>query len=163
MVELERLRDQAAEIGDAATSGGEKLEIAYCGLCCNECVNYKGEIADLARDLRKKLREEKFDLMASGMSKYSKEFGGYETFYETLGAMVRLRCSRRCREGGGHPGCRIKKCCVKKDYQGCWECDEAEACEKHGFLKPVHGEGNVDNLRRIRKNGLEAFMAPGGR
>lgn len=39
----------------------DKKLIAYCGLYCGDCVNYKGEIADLARDLRKKLRQEKFD------------------------------------------------------------------------------------------------------
>ncbi len=31
----------------------------FCGLNCMECFNHKGEIADLARDLRKKLREKK--------------------------------------------------------------------------------------------------------
>ena len=36
--------------------------IGYCGLYCGDCFNYKGEIADLARDLRKKLRETKFEL-----------------------------------------------------------------------------------------------------
>jgi len=35
--------------------------VAYCGLCCEDCLMRKGEIADLARDLRKKLRETKFD------------------------------------------------------------------------------------------------------
>ena len=38
--------------------------IAYCGLYCGDCLNYKGEIADLARDLRKKLREAKFAQVA---------------------------------------------------------------------------------------------------
>ena len=29
--------------------------MGFCGLCCEDCFNRKGEIADLARDLRKKL------------------------------------------------------------------------------------------------------------
>jgi len=29
--------------------------IAYCGLYCGDCFGHKGEIADLARNLRKKL------------------------------------------------------------------------------------------------------------
>lgn len=52
----------------------DKKLIAYCGLYCGDCVNYKGEIADLARDLRKKLRQEKFDRVSKGLSKYFKEF-----------------------------------------------------------------------------------------
>jgi len=62
-----------------------------------------GEIADLARDLRKKLRQEKFNRVSKGLSKYFKEFKDYEKCYVTLGAMVRLRCSRVCRDGGGPP------------------------------------------------------------
>lgn len=33
-----------------------KNPMAYCGLCCLDCFGYKGKIADLARDLRKELR-----------------------------------------------------------------------------------------------------------
>jgi len=93
----------------------DKKLIAYCGLYCGDCVNYKGEIADLARDLRKKLRQEKFDRVSKGLSKYFKEFKDYEKCYATLGAMVRLRCSRVCRDGGGPPFCKIRKCCEKKN------------------------------------------------
>ena len=52
----------------------DKNLIAYCGLYCGNCINYKGEIADLARDLRKKLREAKFTRIAQGLSKFFKEF-----------------------------------------------------------------------------------------
>lgn len=47
----------------------KESSIAYCGLNCADCFNRKGEIADMARDLRKKLREEKFDRMAPGFIK----------------------------------------------------------------------------------------------
>jgi len=35
--------------------------IAYCGLYCGDCHGYKGKIPDLARDLRKELRQAKFN------------------------------------------------------------------------------------------------------
>jgi len=41
--------------------------IGYCGLGCGDCFSYKGKIADLARDLRKKLRETKFAVIAMNM------------------------------------------------------------------------------------------------
>ena len=69
---------------------------AYCGLYCGDCFNYKGEIANLARDLRKKLREERFDRVSQGLTKYFKPFKDYEQCYQVLGAMVRLRCNRAC-------------------------------------------------------------------
>lgn len=66
----------------------DKKLVAYCGLYCGDCVNYQGEIADLARDLRKKLRQEKFDRVSKGLTKYFKEFKDYEQCYTVLGAMV---------------------------------------------------------------------------
>ncbi len=132
--------------------------VAYCGLYCGDCFNYKGEIADLARDLRKKLREAKFDKAAPGLSKYFKAFRDYGQCYEVLGAMVRLRCKRGCREGGGNPSCKIRICCRKRGLAGCWECAEFETCARFDFLKPIHGDANMKNLRKLRKEGIESFL-----
>jgi hypothetical protein len=135
----------------------EDAQIAYCGLYCGDCYNHKGEIADLARDLRKKLREEDFARISVGMSKYFKEFSNYGQCYEVLGAMVRLRCKKGCRNGGGNPACKIRSCCVKKGIGGCWECGDFEACTKMDFLKPIHGDAHVKNLKLIKKNGVIGF------
>jgi len=125
--------------------------IAYCGLSCSKCFNHKGRIADLARDLRKELREEKFEKAAEGLSKYFKQFKDYEQCYEVLGAMVRLRCKRTCRGGGGPPSCKIRKCCVSKGIEGCWDCESFETCGKLDFLKPIHGNEHIENLRGIKR------------
>lgn len=131
--------------------------MGYCGLYCGDCVNHKGEVADLARDLRKKLREEHYDRTAAGLSKYFKEFGDYDKCYNVLGAMVKMRCSKPCRIGRG-PQCTPGKCSIKKGYQGCWECGEFEACTKLKFLEPIHGDGHLKNLGVIRKKGIEGFV-----
>ncbi|MHC1605160.1 MAG: DUF3795 domain-containing protein [Candidatus Methanofastidiosia archaeon] len=136
----------------------DKNLIACCGLYCGDCINYKGEIADLARNLRKKLREAKFDKVFLGLSKYFKQFKSYEECYEVLGAMVRLRCKRACRGGGGPPSCKIRNCCQKKNIEGCWECDELEDCTKLDFLKPIHGDAHLKNLRKIKKQGTYKFL-----
>jgi len=133
--------------------------IARCGLYCGDCFNYKGEIADLARDLRKKLRESDFSVAAAGLSRYFKEFSNYEQCYQVLGAMVRLRCRRTCRSGGGPPACKMRNCCLKKGLTGCWACADFETCTKLDFLKPIHGEGVLKNLRRLRDKGVPAFLA----
>jgi len=130
--------------------------IAYCGLYCGECFSYKGKVADLARDLRKELRQAKFDKIAEGIP--FKEFQHYKECYEVLGAMVRLRCKSACRDGGGNPFCKMRKCCQKKDIEGCWQCDEFETCEDLGFLRPIHGDAHIKNLRKIKKVGLASFL-----
>ena len=132
--------------------------IAYCGLYCGDCFNHKGEIADLARDLRKKLREAKFDRAARGMSGFIKEFENYGQCYEVLGGMVRLRCKKLCREGGGPPFCKIRICCQKKNIEGCWECAEFETCDKLDFLKSVHEDAHLKNLAKLKKQGTDKFI-----
>lgn len=139
-------------------SGEDENLIAYCGLYCGDCTNYKGEVADLARDLRKKLRETKFDRTARALVPVFKEYADYDKCYNTLGAMVRMRCPRGCRNDGGNPGCKIRTCVLKKGLDGCWDCDDYESCVKFAFLKTVHGDACQKNLRRLAKNGKASFV-----
>jgi len=138
----------------------DKNLIAYCGLYCGDCPIYKGKIADLARDLRKELRGARFGKTAEALSKNSffKRFNNYPQCYEVLGAMVKLRCRKICKDGGGPPFCKIRKCCQKKGIEGCWECEEFETCEKLDFLKPGHGDAHIRNIRKISKQGTEEFL-----
>ncbi|GAI86425.1 unnamed protein product [marine sediment metagenome] len=131
---------------------------AYCGLYCGDCFNHKGEIADLARDLRKILREEKFECVSQGLSKYFKQFKDYEQCHQVLGAMARLRCNRTCRNGGGNPSCKVRLCCQRKMIAGCWECSEFEECNKLDFLKTIHRDANLKNLRKLKKVGASGFL-----
>ncbi len=132
--------------------------IAYCGLYCGQCPGYEGKIADLARDLRKELRRAKFQKVAHGLTKYFKQFKDYDQSYELLGLMVKFRCKRTCRNGGGPPFCKIRKCCVKKELEGCWECIEFETCTKLDFLNAVHDDGHIKNLRKIKRHGVSKFL-----
>jgi hypothetical protein len=79
----------------------DKNLVAYCGLYCGDCFFFKGEIADLARDLRKKLREARFNQNYQEFVKFAKEFKDYPQCYKVLGAMVKMRCKRTCQNGGG--------------------------------------------------------------
>ena len=134
--------------------------IAYCGLYCGDCHGHQQKIPDLARDLRKELRQTKYKKFADVISEnnFGKAFKGYDTCYEVLGAMVRFRCHKGCRKGGGPPFCKIRKCCEKNGYEGCWECSDFETCEKLKFLDAVHDDGHLKNLRRIKKKGTEEFI-----
>ncbi len=133
--------------------------IAYCGLYCAECPNHKGIIADLARDLRKELRTYRFDKTAEflGNISFFKEFQKYPECYEVLGAMVKMRCNRTCRNGGGNPGRKIRRCVQKKKLNGCWECSDFETCKKLDYLCDVHGTAHIKNLKIIKKKGVEEF------
>ena len=136
----------------------EKL-ISYCGLYCGDCVG-QSNIPDLARDLRKELRAKKYDKFAAELSKmnFAKVLKDYPKCYDVLGQMVKFRCKKGCRNGGGPPFCKIRKCCIKKDIKGCWECAEFEKCKKLDFLRGVHDDAHIKNLRKIKKSGTKAFV-----
>jgi hypothetical protein len=137
--------------------------IGYCGLHCGGCPLHEGRIADLARDLRKELRSMKFEKAAEALSRipFYKAFESYGSCYEVLGALVKMRCPKTCREGGGNPMCGIRKCCTARKLDGCWGCTGFETCSSLDILRPAHGIAHLDNLRTIRKKGIEAFLEGG--
>ncbi|MFC1938937.1 DUF3795 domain-containing protein [Chloroflexota bacterium] len=134
--------------------------ITYCGLYCGDCHGYQQKVPDLARDLRKELRKSKYKKFADAIStnSFGQAFQNYDKCYEVLGAMVRFRCHKGCRAGGGPPFCKIRKCCQKKNMLGCWECSEFESCDKLEFLQAVHDDGHMKNLRIISRKGTEDFV-----
>jgi len=134
--------------------------IAFCGLYCGNCHGHTGRIPDLARDLRKELRDIHYDRFASFISNYSfgKDFKNYEECYKVLGAMVKFRCRNGCRNGGGSPFCKIRKCAQKKNLDGCWECEIFQTCNKLEFLEPVHGDAHIKNLKKLSISGKKDFV-----
>jgi hypothetical protein len=54
----------------------------------------KSEIADLARDIRKKLGEAKLGRTYKGFSKFAKEFKDHPKCYEVLGAWLKCGAGR---------------------------------------------------------------------
>jgi hypothetical protein len=131
---------------------------AYCGLYCGDCAFGQGTIPDLARDLRKELRTQRFEKVAEVIPFMNAD--EYKTAYEFLGSLVKMRC-KGCKMGSRSKFCHIAQCAVKKDLQGCWECDEFSTCTKLDFLVPVHGDAHLKNLRKIKKAGVDEWVEGG--
>ena len=135
--------------------------IAYCGLYCQECPSHTGIIADLSRDLRKELRTYRYDKTAEFLAPipFFSYFKHYPEAYKVLGGLVRMRCKHMCKGGGGPPFCKMRKCCKKKEFEGCWECDDIETCKHLEFLEPSHGDAHRKNLRILKRKGVDGFLA----
>jgi hypothetical protein len=149
------------DLDDAVMSEKTQM-IAYCGLYCAECPSHLGVIADLARDLRKELRKYRYDVLAAAlpeMTSFFDYFKHYPEAYQVLGGLVRMRCKHTCKGGGGPPFCKMRKCCQKKGYEGCWECDEYKTCPHLEFLDPTHGDAHRKNLNILKRKGIEGFLA----
>ena len=46
----------------------------------------------------------------------------------------------------------------KEKSRGCWECEQFEDCDTLAWLKPVNGEVNINNIRKIRTEGIDKFI-----
>lgn len=119
----------------------DKLKsIAYCGLCCPEC--YKMKVAKAAEVLKKEL-----ELAKTKGAKFLRDLPILE---KDLDNLIKLRCQKFCRQGGGNSNCQIKRCCKERNIIGCWECLSFKKCLK---LKPQF----VENLKKIKKSGPTVF------
>jgi len=135
--------------------------IGYCALYCGNCVLRIGKVADLCGALLEKFHEIKFEKWAKGLAALSEElkaFDKYESCYEVLETWEEMRCEKPCREGGGSASCKIRICCQKKNLEGCWECEKFEDCDTLARLKPINGEVNINNIRKIRTEGIDKFI-----
>ena len=132
---------------------------AYCGLYCGDCIRYKSTYAPLARKLSDELKKAGFDRYAGVKSMHDERYRGYDEFDKYLLALVDLQCDNGCRDGGCPAlNCEILQCCQEKGFEGCWECSTFENCDKFDFLKPFHGDGPVNNLKKIRELGLDKWL-----
>jgi len=80
--------------------------IAYCGMYCGECPAYTQIMANLADDLRKELKHSKFDKIAPALAKIPafRAFKHYRKCFDLLGTMMKMKCDKLCRAGGGVSG-----------------------------------------------------------
>jgi len=132
---------------------------AYCGLYCGDCLRYRSKVMNLTRDLADELQAMRFNRYAEVKSSSVKEFKGYSTFNEVLDAISNLRCDTPCRSGGDGclQPCDIKRCVLSKNLAGCWECKEFGDCDKFQFFEVFHGNAAKENLRKIKKYGLDRW------
>ncbi|MFZ5451432.1 MAG: DUF3795 domain-containing protein [Thermodesulfobacteriota bacterium] len=137
--------------------GSDQELTAYCGLYCGDCLRFQSKVSKLATELSKELEKSHFEDYAHVKGAMVPEFLHYHKITAGLKAMSELYCGTPCRQGGDGCGkpCEIKTCVHKKGIAGCWQCDEAADCHKFNFLEPFHGKAPRENLRKIRKYGLE--------
>ena len=134
--------------------------IGYCGMYCGDCPAYTQKMADLARDLRAEFRLYRIGRMADQMAKepFFKEFKHYNSCYRLLGTIMKLRCTKLCKGGGGPPDCKIRICAREKGFDGCWQCDDFTSCSNLEILKDNYGSANLRNLRKLKLVGPDAFV-----
>jgi Protein of unknown function (DUF3795) len=129
--------------------------VGYCGLYCGDCIRYCSRASDLARELLRELRDTEFDEYA-GVRKLEH----YGECREVLETIVALQCNSPCRVGGGcgPPVCEVLTCCQEKGLDGCWQSHGFEKCGKFESFRALYGDSPRQNLRTIRKLGLDKWV-----
>jgi hypothetical protein len=138
-------------------------QIAYCGLFCGNCIIRRGALNRLAAELLREIDRPEFQKLAQGLPVVLPE--EFESLTKlphcrnVLVSLTHLDCTAICREGGGSKSCGIKQCCRQKGFEGCWLCGQFESCETLSWLNPVEGDAHLRNLRIIRGQGMQSFLA----
>ena len=114
----------------------------YCGLDCVECFWYKKTVSEAAKSLRRAMRATK--LKEAWKDIRFPVLGEYESFKKSLDGLTMIRCTKACREGGGDPWCKIRRCAQKKAFDGCWQCPDIETCSKLNVTR-------VKALKEVKK------------
>lgn len=117
--------------------------IGFCGIDCSQCFSYKMTLSEAAKTLRRELRAAKLKRFWSEMP----FLGQYEAFKKSLDGLAMLRCPNGCRGGGGNPWCKIRKCCQKKNYFSCAECELIKNCNKLSVISKNYKNENLKILK----------------
>ncbi|MCL6472267.1 MAG: DUF3795 domain-containing protein [Firmicutes bacterium] len=136
---------------------------AYCGLYCQDCIPINRSFFKVVKEFERSLSDLNFDKYAEVKSKVNEVFNEYPRFVGMLEEIKELECQAPCREGGGNPDCKVRKCVKFKGYEGCWECGEFRSCNLLLPLKAAHGETINHNLEMIKKHGPDSWSDKRGK
>jgi len=126
--------------------------LGCCGIYCGACFAYRGRVSEGAAELRNELKKEKFRRIATAFD----WVGDWRQFSRWLYWLMKFKCEG-CQTGGGWPWCPVRRCCKKKGFTSCAECEEMP-CEKLGWITKRYKGWNLKNLRRIREVGVGRWL-----
>ena len=130
----------------------DKRLMGCCGIYCGACFAYRGKVASRAAQLKQELEKERFRRIASAF----KWVGDWRQFSRWLYWLTKFKC-KGCQTGGGWPWCSIRRCCQRKGYTSCAEC-ELMPCEKLEWITRRYKGWNLRNLKRIRQVGTKQWL-----
>ncbi len=124
---------------------------AYCGLYCGHCYS-RTHVAPTAKLLK--------DYMArQGFESFGHYMPNYKEFWEFLTMIIDGEGCLGCRQGGGSPGCAIRRCAQERMLDACPLCGDYP-CEKFAWLgdRDKYPMLEKDNLT-MKECGLDAWLA----
>lgn len=131
-------------------------EIGYCGNYCRTCHWYTDVIRTPAKQL---LSLVKAHFEVEGWINH--ESGSSKETIKGLEILSKCACAFNCKGGSGWSGCPVRKCCVTKGIEFCFECSdfpcEANWGEKGPYSK-VFNKTKIERLREMKAIGVEEWI-----
>jgi hypothetical protein len=121
--------------------------VAPCGDYCDGCGQYNGLIVETVKQMREFADLYGFEFRAEGAF-------DFEQFVEGLEWLIENTKCPGCQQGGGPPGCEVRKCCFEKGLRICFECEEF-SCSK---IKEYADPDTMDRYKRFKEIGFEKWV-----
>jgi hypothetical protein len=121
--------------------------VAPCGDYCGGCGQYNGLIIETAIQMREFTDLYGFEFRSEGAFDFKQFVRGLEWFIDNA------RCPG-CRQGGGPPGCEVRKCSVEKELRICSECEEFPCSEIKEYADP----DTMDRYKRFKEIGFKKWL-----
>lgn len=128
----------------------ESVEIARCGVCCEQCRMQK-RIPRMATEMNRFVD-------AYGYSQWIRNVTSdfdFDNFLVGLKWFASSGCAG-CSRGGGMPKCEVRDCCSQKKLQDCYRCPQFTSCNKNLYQKQTYRIG--DQYARIAQTGYSKWL-----
>jgi len=132
-----------------------KNEIAYCGDYCRTCHWYNNALTKPATQLSDLVKKH-FEVAG-----WINEKGG--SCAETIKGLKILSksvCAFNCKGGSGWSGCPVRKCCIAKGVDFCFECSEFPCVnwDEKGKHANVFTKAKKERLLEMKEIGVEEWI-----
>ena len=125
----------------------DKKQMCYCGLYCGNCA-VKVKVEPAAKVLFEEMKK-------AGFAEIIHYIPGGDGFWPFLKNMAENGLCVSCIEGGGNPGCELRKCAKEKGVETCALC-ESYPCEAIAKFFEGYPTLKQDNAL-LREKGMEAW------
>lgn len=136
--------------------GARENEVGYCGQYCRACHWYTDAMRKPAAQLLELVKKH---VEVAGWINY--KGGNSKETMKGLEILSKSACAFNCKGGGGWGGCPVRKCCVEKGFDFCFECQEFP-CEGIWGEKSQHANvftaNKIKRLQEMKETGVEEWI-----
>lgn len=131
-------------------------EVGYCGCYCRTCHWYSDALRKPAAQLSELVKS---NFEVGGWINY--KGGNSAATLKGLEILSKSACAFNCKGGSGWGSYPVRKCCIEKGFDFCFECTEFP-CERNWSEKSEHTNvftaEKIKRLQEMKEIGVEEWV-----